>query len=75
MVNFRINRFKQLGISRPCFKCMSWVHNLFGTIVYTNTFGGITQESLITGERCDIIDGDVFQEKFTPKHRNQYAAA
>jgi alpha-tubulin suppressor-like RCC1 family protein len=75
MVNFRINRFKQVGISRPCPKCLSWVHNIFGTIVYTNTFGGITKESLITGEHCDIISGESFQEKFLPKYRSQYAAA
>jgi len=69
IINFRLNRFKNLGISRPCAKCLSWVNGLFGHFVYTNTFGGLTKESLITGECRDIMSGEDLRERFLPKTR------
>jgi hypothetical protein len=69
MINFRLNRFRNLGISRPCSKCISWVNKLFGNFVYTNTFGGLTKESLITGECHDIMSSEELREKFLPKTR------
>lgn len=49
LINFRINRFSNLGMSRPCPKCIRWASNLFGTFVYTDIDGGITIEDVETG--------------------------
>jgi len=50
LINFRVNRFSNVGISRPCAKCMRWAHGLFGTFVYTDVDGGIVMEDTRSGK-------------------------
>lgn len=54
IVNFRINRFKQIGVSRPCPKCLPWVSNTFGSMVYTDCYGSVVKESFVTGVKENV---------------------
>ncbi len=56
LVNFRINRFANIGISRPCSKCMRWADGVFGTMVYTDAHGGLVMESKSLGGNSLILD-------------------
>lgn len=63
MVNFRVNRFRQIGISRPCAKCLSWSIGSFANMVYTDIEGGLTLECCKTGHREKVCDAEQFQQK------------
>lgn len=63
MVNFRVNRFRQIGISRPCSKCLSWSLENFANMVYTDIDGGLTLECCTTGSRQKICNAEQFQRK------------
>jgi alpha-tubulin suppressor-like RCC1 family protein len=63
MVNFRLNRFRQIGISRPCAKCLSWSLETFANMVYTDVDGGLTIECSRTGDKERICNAEQFQSK------------
>lgn len=56
LVNFRINRFTSIGISRPCSKCARWADDLFSTFMYTDAEGGLVIESPLTKERTRLVE-------------------
>lgn len=56
LINFRVNRFSSVGISRPCPKCIRWAHGLFGTFVYTNADGCLVMEDTSSGKTELLID-------------------
>lgn len=56
LVNFRINRFTNIGISRPCIKCMRWADELFSIFMYTDADGGLVMESSFTKERSRLVE-------------------
>ena len=55
LINFRLNRFSDVGISRPCKKCMRWAKNVFGTFVYTDIDGGISLEDVDSGSSQKVL--------------------
>lgn len=58
LINFRLNRFKNVKISRPCAKCMRWAVDMFGTFVYTDVEGGITIENVDSGSTNQVVSND-----------------
>lgn len=51
LINFRLNRFSNVRISRPCPKCTRWANGLFSTFVYTDKDESITIEDVDSGNR------------------------
>jgi hypothetical protein len=63
LINFRINRFTNIGISRPCSKCMRWADGLFSTFMYTDADGGLVIEDSLTKERVNVMNAFDLRKK------------
>ena len=45
LVNYRMNRFGDMRMSKPCSKCMAWCAAIFDKIYYTTSKGLVQMEN------------------------------